>query len=416
MEDISPSIDPALSAQAKPPPSANLRRLRTYAAVFKASKAVHNQHFRTLLKQHAALLALLQPLSSTSGFIDEQLEDATKTLISVSEGDSWNVFASHIQEQLKTFAKHGLVAEHWYDILFMHQQCMIVCLSKQDVDGSTWAEVMTTNNELVRYITDVISHTAISEDQLASFNPVHQPTVENPAAMKSQMDDLKAQHQHFAYVITHDLSAPLRAIEGFSKLLQKGLGEQLKGDESYYLKTIEEKASTMKQLIEDVRTYAEVNRNPVRPVHFNAAQAVSEVALKFQPALKHASIEHLIAPGITLFADRDKFKLALAHLIENALKFSKDSVANTVQIVHDMNQDKHRFSVIDQGVGFDPKYQHKLFKLFQRLHSAKAFRGNGLGLALVDIIARQHGGTVSATSSPEETRFSFSISFNRPPP
>jgi signal transduction histidine kinase len=205
--------------------------------------------------------------------------------------------------------------------------------------------------------------------------------------------------ESFSYSVSHDLRAPLRAIDGFSAAILEDHADRLDDDGKRYLERIRAAASRMGKLIDDLLQLAKLTREPLNREAIDVSALVQSIAAELAAHIGQRQVELVVEPGVSGHADSRLLRVVLENLLGNAYKFSSRVDAARVEFgVHDENGER-AFFVRDNGAGFDPKYAHKLFGVFQRLHRATDFPGTGVGLATVDRVVRRHGGRVWASSS-----------------
>jgi len=202
--------------------------------------------------------------------------------------------------------------------------------------------------------------------------------------------------ESFSYSISHDLRSPLRAIDGFSLMLEEDYGAQLDETARRYIRTVRGGSQRMATLIDDLLTFSRLSRQSLNRQTVDmttlARRAAAEV-LESQPGPKPAvNIPELPpVPG-----DPALLRQVWTNLIANAVKYSSKSAAPAVQIRAAAEGRHVRYEVEDNGIGFDMKYADKLFGVFQRLHSLEEYPGTGVGLAIVQRIITRHEGAVTA--------------------
>jgi PAS domain S-box-containing protein len=212
--------------------------------------------------------------------------------------------------------------------------------------------------------------------------------------------DLEATNREleaFAYSVSHDLRAPLRHIAGYAEMLQKSASSVLNEKSNRYMTVILESAKKMGNLIDDLLMYSRMGRAETRRTLVNLDQLVTEVLSEARQEVDDRNIVWKIDSLPQCFADRSMLRLVLVNLISNAIKFTRQRPRAEIAIGQ-ANGDTDELVVFvrDNGTGFDMKYVHKLFGVFQRLHHANEFEGTGIGLATVQRIIHGHGGKVRA--------------------
>lgn len=222
------------------------------------------------------------------------------------------------------------------------------------------------------------------------------------AQLRRRVEDLAAANNEleaFTYTISHDLRAPLRQVSGFSSLLSKVTEGKLDPPASEYISLISGAVKHMGQLIDDLLAFSRVGRIDLHPAAIDLRRLVDQVILGLQPALEGRAVQWKVSSLPEVEGDAAMLKQVLTNLLENAIKFTRPCPQAKIEVSCTLDADEHVIRVRDNGVGFDPCYSHKLFKVFQRLHHASEFEGTGIGLASVHRIIHRHGGRTWADSS-----------------
>ena len=214
----------------------------------------------------------------------------------------------------------------------------------------------------------------------------------------AQLEEMNHELESFSYSVSHDLRAPLRHISGFSDLLAAETQGLLTDKAKRYLDTINDAARNMGRLIDDLLDFSRTGRVEIKKMHLNMNQIVDETRILLQPSFHNREVQWSVANLPTVFADLNLLRLVWMNLLENALKYSSKRDFTMIKIQSIVTDDEYIFSVNDNGVGFDMRYVHKLFGVFQRLHAEAEFEGTGIGLANVRRIIAKHGGRVWAES------------------
>ena len=203
----------------------------------------------------------------------------------------------------------------------------------------------------------------------------------------------------FSYSVSHDLRAPLRAIDGFSKILQSSLEGSLSERDSDYFNRIRKAAQNMSKLIDDLLTLARVTRADVKLASLNLSRLATAVADRLLENQPERNVTLQIAPDIKVLADPALLQVAMENLLGNAFKFTSTKEKALIEVGCMSKDGETVVFVRDNGVGFDMNYADKLFTPFQRLHSASEFPGTGIGLASIKRVMSKLGGRIWAESS-----------------
>ncbi|MBB1088161.1 CHASE3 domain-containing protein [Lysobacter sp. SG-8] len=230
-----------------------------------------------------------------------------------------------------------------------------------------------------------------------------------------QVSDVNRELEAFSYSVSHDLRAPLRHIAGFAHKLGKHLGDDADEKSVHYIDVIERAAHRMSALIDDLLVYSRLGRSAMRLQAVDMQSMVDETRALLDSNLQVDApgrrVQWKIAPLPILVADENMMRQVWLNLMGNAVKYSATRDPAVIEIQHERDDDGgHRFTVRDNGAGFDMQYAGKLFGVFQRLHSATEYSGTGIGLASVRRVLTRHGGTISADARPDEgATFTFTL-------
>ena len=231
---------------------------------------------------------------------------------------------------------------------------------------------------------------------------VHDRTVQLEAANK----ELEA----FSYSVSHDLRAPLRAIDGFSRIVEEDYGPRLDNEGRRVIEVIRQNTQRMGQLIDDLLTFSRTGRHALDPKRIDMAAMARTVFHEIVPEEEQSRYDFLCPPLPHIVGDASLMRQVWANLIGNAVKFTGRTDHPAISISARREDHEVVFEVADNGAGFDMRYAEKLFSVFQRLHSLEEFEGTGVGLALVQRIVARHGGRVWARGTPGEgAAFSFAF-------
>ncbi len=203
----------------------------------------------------------------------------------------------------------------------------------------------------------------------------------------------------FCYSVSHDLRAPLRGINEFSKALVEEYGDKLDVQGAEYLKRIQKATSRGGELIDDLLNLSRMSRSEMRDEKVNMSALAETVVEDIQQTEPKREVEFIIAPGLVVTGDTHLLKVVLENLVGNAWKFTGKAFHARIELGATEAEGQLAYFVRDNGAGFDMTYVDKLFHPFQRLHAANEFEGTGIGLATVKRIIRRHGGRVWAEST-----------------
>lgn len=213
--------------------------------------------------------------------------------------------------------------------------------------------------------------------------------IERTAQLEAANHELEA----FAYSVSHDLRAPLRHIHGFVDLLREELGGGISPNGERYMQVIADSAKQMGTLIDDLLQFSRMGRRELTQAPFDMGKMVGEVIEELQSEANGRQVDWQVAELPVVTGDRAMLRLVVTNLISNALKYTRPRAQARIEIGRlPESLIEYGFYVRDNGVGFDMQYVDKLFGVFQRLHRAEDFEGNGIGLAHVRRIISRHGG------------------------
>lgn len=230
--------------------------------------------------------------------------------------------------------------------------------------------------------------------------------VEVEEALKAANQELEA----FTYSVSHDLRAPIRQIDGFSRLLMEQFDASLDPKARHFLTRIRDSTQHMGRLVDDLLRLAQLGRQDIRPRVASLDALVAEVLADVQVDIADREVQWKIDPLPSVECDPGLIKVVLTNLVANAVKYTRPRNPAIVEVGQLSRNGRPVIFVRDNGVGFDMRYADRLFGVFQRLHRAEDFEGTGVGLATVQRIVHKHGGEIWAESEPDHgAAFFFTI-------
>ncbi|TPG11288.1 histidine kinase [Rhodanobacter glycinis] len=266
-------------------------------------------------------------------------------------------------------------------------------LQQQDTDAPA----------LLLTVSDVTTR-ALAEQKVSELNRQLEGKV-------TQISDVNRELEAFSYSVSHDLRAPLRHISGFARKLELHLGDRVDDKVSHYIEVIAGSAQRMALLIDDLLVFSRLGRGALRLQAVDMQSLVEEACALAESGVQDRRIVWKIASLPMVIGDENMLRTVWQNLLGNAVKYTGQCEVARIEV--SMQQDRkgdYEFTVADNGAGFDMQYADKLFGVFQRLHRASEFPGNGIGLANVRRIVARHGGRVWADAEPGQgARFHFSL-------
>lgn len=239
---------------------------------------------------------------------------------------------------------------------------------------------------------------SLHDTQSALLNLVDdlEKTTNNLAKVNESLTAANRELEAFSYSASHDLRAPLRSIEGFSKAMLEDYYDKLDAQGRDYLERIQQGAKKMDWLVKDLLKLSKINQSDMNLQEINLSEMAKAIIRDKQETDPHAARQVNIQENILIRGDRRLLQIVLTNLLDNAWKFTAKAEGPWIEFGTMIKDGKNVILVRDNGVGFDMAYGHKLFGVFQRLHNTEEFPGTGIGLATVKRIVHRHGGQIWA--------------------
>ncbi|UFS72196.1 ATP-binding protein [Geomonas sp. RF6] len=288
---------------------------------------------------------------------------------------------------VRQIVREGSTAQGWERHLRRDETLFLVRTERKELDfGGARAQLVLLLDSVQKVSEEPAEQIAELERQLSEC--------------RTRLEASNKELETFSYSVSHDLRAPLRHIDGFSKALLDDYGDKLDEEGKEYLGRICQATQKMGQLIDDVLKMARVTRAELDRQNVNLSVVAQVIALEMKHADPARQVEFHIEKGLTAHADPRLTRLLLENLLGNAWKFTGKREDALIEFGATEGEGETVYFVRDNGAGFDMAYAGKLFSLFQRLHRADEFEGSGVGLAVAHRIVRRHGGRIWGEGSP----------------
>jgi light-regulated signal transduction histidine kinase (bacteriophytochrome) len=216
------------------------------------------------------------------------------------------------------------------------------------------------------------------------------------AERTAELEDANRELEAFSYSVSHDLRAPLRAVDGFSRILMEDHAAGLDGDARRYLDLVRSSTQQMGHLIDDLLAFSRLSRQELVRRTIQPASLARQALEQLEPERAGRSVEVVIEDLPEAKGDPALVRQVYVNLLANALKFTRQRSPARIVVGSGTENGEAVYFVRDNGVGFDMAYVGKLFGVFQRLHRSEEYEGTGVGLAIVQRIVHRHGGRVWA--------------------
>ena len=272
-----------------------------------------------------------------------------------------------------------------------------VSLSPYELDGK---------NYILANVVD-ITERKLARDEIHRLNrDLEKRVAERTAELAAANRELET----FSYSVSHDLRSPLRVLDGFSKLLQEDYAAQLTPEAREYLSHISTAAERMDQLIRGLLNFSRITQAQLRRQPVNLSAMARNIAEELHETSPQRRVRFVIVPELSVTGDPDLLRSVLQNLLGNAWKYTGKHPQANIEFGAARIGGETTFYVRDDGAGFDAENAGKVFEVFQRLHDAQEFPGNGIGLATVQRIIHRHGGRIWAEGAVEKgATFYFTI-------
>ena len=253
-------------------------------------------------------------------------------------------------------------------------------------------------------LTDVLYNASVYRDDkdnvLGVFAAARDVTVRKQASV--ELESSNRELESFTYSVSHDLRAPLRAIDSFSKILVDEHSSKLDAEAKRLLGIIRHNTGQMGKLIDDLLTLSRLGRSEISTQMVEMSDMIKDVFRLLKPSFPGRNIEFVTHTIHDARVDPTLFRQVWQNILSNAMKFTGNRDKAKIEVSSTLDKNNVVYSIKDNGVGFNMEFAHKLFRVFERLHSADEFEGSGVGLAIVNRIVTRHGGKVWAEAKEGE--------------
>lgn len=237
------------------------------------------------------------------------------------------------------------------------------------------------------------------QDEQARHAPAAAPD-RRDAETARRTESVRSELDAFSGALSHDLRAPLRTIEGFSQILLQRHAQQLDATGQDYLQRVHRASLRLGQMMEELLRLARLPRDGVKSEQVDLSRMAEDILSGLRTTAPQRRAETAVDPDLVVTGDPALIRLCLENLLGNAWKFTSGNAVSDIFFGHTMDNGVPALCVRDNGAGFDQKYSDKLFRPFQRLHSASEFEGSGMGLAMAQRAVHAHGGHIWAQAQP----------------
>ncbi len=245
-----------------------------------------------------------------------------------------------------------------------------------------------------------IERRRLAEKELIEINQTLEDRI---AERTNQLENINNELKTFTYSVSHDLKAPLRGIDGYSRLLLEDHKDNLNEEGQHFLQSIKKAASNMNQLIDDLLTYSRLDQKVWTSKEIRLGDFIEELLFDYRDEYAALGGKFIIeVPNLIINSDRDGLALIIRNLIDNACKFSAKSDQPRVSIGARISGESLLFWISDNGIGFEMKYYDRIFGIFDRLHRQEDYPGTGIGLTMVKKAVTRMKGSIRAESTPGE--------------
>ena len=375
----------------------------------------HNRSAEKFLRARDQLVAL--------GFTPEERHEFDILRAKVTKG---GVIQTRITELLLEGEAQELIQDLFQQAFVAQQESFAQMDKLFALQRRTTAEALQTTRSNYRFITNLTFISGLLIVVLGSFIAAtvirhnnqqldvirqYQDHLEEQVSIRTrELETMNKELRSYSHSLAHDLRTPLRAVMSFSQILYDDLKEMLTKEQLYDLNRIINASERMHTLIDDILNLSRITRSDLKHTEVDLSEVATQISHELSAAYPEHPVSCEIEPGLKARGDATLIRILLDNLLSNAWKFSHHNDAAMIQVGKQEQVTGSAFYVRDNGIGFDPVYEEKIFQPFQRLHRHDEFPGSGVGLAIVDRVIQRHHGKIWVDSKPGAgTTFYFTL-------
>ncbi len=367
----------------------------------------HNRSAEKFLRARDQLIAL--------GFTPEERREFDILRTKVTKG---GLIQTRITELLLQGEAHDSIQE-LFEEAFVAQQDAFAQMDKLfALQRNTTAEALITTRKNYQFITSLtfisgllimvfgsfIAATVVrhNNQQLELIRQYHDHLEEQVSIRTRELETMNKELRSYSHSLAHDLRTPVRAVMSFSQILYDDLKDVLTEEQLYDFNRIINASNRMHTLIDDILNLSRITRSDLQQSNVDITALATQISHDLGAAYPQHHVNCEIDPGLQTRGDKTLIRILLDNLLSNAWKFTQLSDDPAIQIGKTTRSGHPVFYVRDNGIGFDPAYQEKIFQPFQRLHRHDEFPGSGVGLAIVDRVIQRHHGQIWVDTRPDQ--------------
>jgi signal transduction histidine kinase len=291
--------------------------------------------------------------------------------------------------------------------LGLTQRALLNVLDDAELDK---AQLETTQRALLNILEDVDSERRERAEAETEVRSLNEQLEQRVMRRTEELTAVNQELETFAYSVSHDLRTPLRAIDGFSRMLARKYAESLDDEAQRIIQVVRDSTQKMSQLIDDILAFSRIGRVDISAAIVDMDELVRDVQNELLPAIGGRDVRFVVSGLPRARGDRAMLRQVWQNLLDNAVKYTATRGTATICVGSESASHEITYYVKDNGVGFDMQYVQKLFGVFRRLHGPDEFSGTGIGLAIVKRIVTRHGGRVWAEGVLEQgAAFHFTL-------